>query len=137
MNRTDLQRISEQRLRESKILLDAEAYPGAFYLAGYAVECALKSCIAKEFKEHEFPDKDFVNSIYSHKLDQLLRHAGLEHEPEITIASKSQLWEYWKYVRTWKESKRYEEPTPEEAKELYWAIADPKNGVLQWLKERW
>jgi len=137
LNRTDLQRISEQRLREAKILLDAEAYPGAFYLAGYAVECALKSCIAKKFKEHEFPDGDFVNSIYSHKLDQLLRHAGLEHEPEITVGSKSQLWEYWSYVKTWNESKRYEEPTPEEAKELYWAIADPTDGVLQWLKERW
>jgi HEPN domain-containing protein len=136
MNRADLQRISEQRLRESKILLDAEAYPGAFYLAGYAVECALKSCIAKKFKEHDFPDKDFVNGIYSHKLDQLLKHAGLDGEPEITMGSKSRLWEYWSYVKTWNETKRYEEPTRKEAEELYLAIADPSDGVLQWLKIR-
>jgi HEPN domain-containing protein len=30
------------------VLLEAGLYAGAYYLAGYAVECALKACIAKK-----------------------------------------------------------------------------------------
>jgi HEPN domain-containing protein len=47
MNRTDFQEIAELRLKESKALLATGFAEGAYYLAGYAVECALKSCIAK------------------------------------------------------------------------------------------
>jgi HEPN domain-containing protein len=48
MNRDTLQRISNQRRREVAVLLEAGLYAGAYYLAGYAVECALKACIAKK-----------------------------------------------------------------------------------------
>ena len=108
MNRSDLQRISEKRLKEAKILLDAGEHAGAYYLAGYAVECALKACIAKKFREHEFPDKAFVNSVYSHDFHELLNHAGLGNDPE--IAPKSKLWDRWSIVKRWKETTRYEEP---------------------------
>lgn len=135
MNRTDLQRIAESRLREAKILLDAGEPAGSYYLAGYAIECALKACIAKRFKEHEFPDLAFVNKIYSHNLPELLKHAGLGDEPELTPSSK--LWDHWQTVQNWRETKRYEEPTPQEAEALYLALADSKNGVFQWLKKLW
>jgi hypothetical protein len=47
MNRNDFQKISRLRVKEAKALLD-NGYPaGAYYLMGYAVECALKACIAK------------------------------------------------------------------------------------------
>jgi hypothetical protein len=51
---------------------------GAYYLAGYAVECGLKACIAKETKRYEFADKKRVFSSYSHKLQDLVKVAGLE-----------------------------------------------------------
>ena len=57
MNRIDFQEIAELRLRESKALLAAGFPDGAYYLAGYAVECALKACIAKRSQEHDFPEK--------------------------------------------------------------------------------
>jgi HEPN domain-containing protein len=47
MNRADLQQLAELRITEAKVLLDNGFYAGAYYLAGYAVECALKACIAK------------------------------------------------------------------------------------------
>ena len=59
MNRTDFQKLAEERIAEAKILLDAGKWSGAYYLAGYAVECALKACIAKMTKSEDFPDKDF------------------------------------------------------------------------------
>ena len=125
------------RIREAKILLDADEGSGAYYLAGYAVECALKACIAAKFKEHEFPDKNFVMQIYSHDLENLLRHAGLENDPGLDPKSNSKLRDYWSIVKDWDETKRYEETTRKDAEALYSAIADQSEGVLQWLKKRW
>jgi HEPN domain-containing protein len=58
MNRADFQKLTQLRLAEAKVLLDSNRYEGAYYLMGYAVECALKSCIAKQTKEYDFPAKD-------------------------------------------------------------------------------
>ena len=78
MNRADLQRLSELRIEEAKVLFAAGKYAGAFYLAGYAVECALKACIAKQTSQYDFPDLELVRDSYSHDLEHLLRIAGLE-----------------------------------------------------------
>jgi hypothetical protein len=48
VHRKDLQELSKVRLKEATALLKLELFDGAFYLAGYAVECALKACVAKE-----------------------------------------------------------------------------------------
>jgi len=37
--------------------MQAGFFDGAYYLAGYAVECAIKACIAKGTRRYEFPDK--------------------------------------------------------------------------------
>lgn len=60
MNRDDLQKLARLRLREARALLDRDLYPGAYYLSGYVVECALKACIAKSTKKFDFPDKGRV-----------------------------------------------------------------------------
>jgi len=80
MNRTDLQRLTRLRLREARVLFDNRRYDGAYYLLGYAVECALKAYIAKQTKRYDFPDKKFVNDIYTHDLNKLLSVSGLESD---------------------------------------------------------
>jgi HEPN domain-containing protein len=60
VDRKDLQALSNVRLKEAKALLGAGLWDGAYYLAGYAVECALKACIAKQTQRYEFPDKKRV-----------------------------------------------------------------------------
>jgi AbiV family abortive infection protein len=139
MNRTDLQNLADLRIREAKMLLDGGSYPGAFYLAGYAIECALKACIAKETKQHDFPDKpEQIKQIYSHKPLQLMRLAKLEDKLEQEMQTNNDLRAYWNRVVNWNEEKRYELGLTEaEARDLYEAIADPVNGVLQWLKRWW
>src|SRR5205807_5441492 len=57
MNRADFHKLTEIRMREAKVLLDRKCDEGAYYLAGYAVECALKACIAKKTLAHDFPPK--------------------------------------------------------------------------------
>lgn len=56
MNRGELQALAIVRIKETRILLDAGCYDGAYYLAAYAVECALKACIARQIPAEEFPD---------------------------------------------------------------------------------
>jgi HEPN domain-containing protein len=55
VNRKDLQRLARTRLSEARVLLSAKKYDGAYYLAGYAIEFALKSCVAKQVKKFDFP----------------------------------------------------------------------------------
>jgi HEPN domain-containing protein len=138
MNRDDLQRLPAIRIREAQILLDAGSYPGAFYLAGYAVECALKACIAKQTNRFDFPDRELVNSSYTHKLDKLLKVAGLEAALERDQRARGTLENYWDYVKTWDETSRYDASIAERAaRDLVLAISDPADGVLEWLKNRW
>ncbi len=79
MNRADFQKLTELRLAEAKVLLDSKRYEGAYYLMGYAVECALKACIDKQTREYDFPAKDSMD-LYVHDLNNLLRYSGFEKE---------------------------------------------------------
>ena len=85
MNRADFQRLAELRLKEANALLAAELPDGAYYLAGYAVECALKACIAKRTHEYDFPEKKLVNDSHTHDIKILLRLAGLSDQLKIDI----------------------------------------------------
>jgi len=67
MNRLTLQRLSRLRLKEARVLLREGMYPGAYYMAGYVVECALKACIAKQTSRHDFPDKQRAFDCHTHK----------------------------------------------------------------------
>lgn len=40
MNRADLQTLSDLRLADGEALLQAGRFAGAYYMLGYAVECA-------------------------------------------------------------------------------------------------
>lgn len=71
LNRDALRVLAGSRLEEARVLLENGFWTGAYYLTGLSVECALKSCLAGEVKEHDFPDKDFVNAMYVHNLEKL------------------------------------------------------------------
>jgi hypothetical protein len=55
MNRFDLQKMAEERVADAAALLDAGRFQAAYYLCGYAIECALKACIARKTREFDFP----------------------------------------------------------------------------------
>jgi len=107
MNRTDLQRLSRIRLREARVLLNNGQYEGAYYLLGYAVECALKACIARQTRRYDFPDRQFVNDIYTHDLNKLLSVSGLEPEHR-RESNRNPIFELnWTIVKGWSEQSRY------------------------------
>jgi hypothetical protein len=107
-------------------------------LAGYSVECALKACIAKQTKEYDFPNLRIVKDSWTHDVERLLNLAELKDTLENVKKSDKNLDTFWAMVVNWKEEKRYDlDVKPEEAKNLYDAISDPVDGVLQWLKKWW
>ena len=137
MNRTDFQKLTTLRLREAKLLLENKYYEGAFYLAGYAVECALKACVAKKTKRYEFPPKN-ADKLYTHDLEALVKGADLGVALKAKESSDIQFKLNWAVVKDWKEQARYEtEIDNKRTGDLYFAITDKKHEVLSWLKKYW
>ena len=137
MTKQLLELLAIERLKESKALLDNKYYNGAYYLAGYSIELALKACIAKQINEHEVPDKSFINGFYVHDLERLIKLAGLEQDHTDRIKSDPDFKINWSLVQKWNENARYKEWTDIEAGELYNAIDNFKGGVLSWLRQYW
>ena len=137
MNRTGLQELANERIAEAKILLDAGKWSGAYYLAGYAVECGLKACIAKLTKPDEFPDKNFAAKCWVHDIEPLVKLAELEKTREEAMTANPDLSDNWDIVCAWNETSRYERKTQAEAQALYDAITHDLNGVLAWIRLQW
>lgn len=137
MNRTDFQQLAEDRLRDAEALLGAGRWSGAYYLAGYAVECALKASIAKLTNEYDFPDKKLANDCYTHDINKLFRLAELEEQWERDIAANDTLAANWLIVKDWNEESRYQQKTQAEVESLFRAAADNENGVMQWIRSHW
>jgi len=83
LNRAKFQKLAEMRIADAQSLFQAGRYEGAYYLAGYAVECAIKACIAKLVRRHDFlPEREIVSKIYVHDIEKLIGVAGLKNEWE-------------------------------------------------------
>jgi hypothetical protein len=137
MTRADLQAMADIRIAEAQALFAAGLFDGAYYLAGYSVECALKACIAKLTNQYDFPDKEFVLSSYTHAIGKLVFNAGLIVQRDADAPIGSTFAYNWGIVKDWTESSRYERHTEQKAKALIEAVAHPINGVLPWIKVRW
>jgi hypothetical protein len=136
LTRKDFQRLADLRTREAAALLRTRNPIGSYYLAGYAIECALKACIAKQTRRHEFPAKaDYVRRLYSHDLEDLLRLAALEDQLRSDMKANDALARNWLVVKGWSEESRYESAGLS-GKDLHSAVAGP-DGVLLWIKQRW
>jgi HEPN domain-containing protein len=134
VDRRDLQELSKVRLKEARALMELGLYDGAYYLAGYAVECALKACIAKETQRHQFPDKKRVDLSHSHDLLQLIRVAGLEDQHRERVRSDPDFETNWEVVRRWSEQSRYRRHSHESAQALLVAISERRHGVITWIR---
>jgi hypothetical protein len=138
LNRTILQKLAESRIVEGRILLARNQWTGAYYLTGLAVECALKACLARAVKEHDYPDKKFVNGMYQHDLQSLIGlDVALLTELKTDMAQDSKLEANWKTVKDWDDEKRYDIVDEQEAKGLYAATAETGSGVMPWIRGRW
>jgi len=137
VNRRDLKELSTVRLREAKVLSEAECWDGAYYLAGYAVECALKACIAKTTARYDFPAKQKVVDSHTHNLNTLVIVAGMEKLLKTRSQSDLVFREHWNSALDWSEKSRYERISQESAEELLVAVSERRHGIIPWVKQHW
>lgn len=132
-----LKQLAVARVAEAGHLLNAGYFSGAYYLGGYAVELALKACIAEAFQPRSIPDKRFVLDIYTHDLRNLVILAGLEADRLARSKADARFAEHWETVRAWSESTRYDISDETTARSLVDALRDPDYGVFEWIRSRW
>jgi hypothetical protein len=143
VNRADLQKMAEDRLKDAKVLLDGGRWEFAYYAAGYAVECGLKSCILSRMIHTAwvFEEKWDAKVCLEHRFSKLVYLAGMtEQLGEHLKASNAAGGEFtgnWATAERWTVTSRYEAKTESEARELFSAIADELHGVLQWIRNYW
>ena len=138
MNRRDLQLLSRERLRDARLLLTNGQHVGAYYLAGYAVECALKACIARKTRRFDFPDKKAVIESHTHNLVKLVELAKLKPPLDATLSADEVFRLNWTAVRNWTAEDRYNlDISADDAKGLYGAIAAKRSGMMAWIRRHW
>ena len=137
MNRADFQQLADIRIADSGTLISQGQPDGGYYLAGYAVECGLKACIAKLTNQHDFPDKELATRSYTHDLEKLVKAANLEAQRKSDFDSSPNLAANWLIVKDWSEAARYDRKSTADAQQLFQAITDATDGVLPWIKRYW
>ena len=138
LNRDTLRTLAGSRLEEFRVLLENEFWTGAYYMTGLAVECALKSCLASAVKEFDFPDKQFVNAMYVHDLENLFKLNGaLWADLQNDMKTDAKLRVNWSTVKDWDDGKRYDVVEELEARALYEASTETGSGVMEWIRGKW
>lgn len=139
MNRADLQQLAEDRILDAQALLASSRWSGAYYLAGYAVECGLKSCVLAYIIQSGviFADKKFAERCWTHDVDELVKLAELEPVRRLEIAASPQFGENWLVATAWTETSRYQQKSQLEAEDLVNAVSHNTQGVLQWIRKYW
>lgn len=134
--RKDFKALADLRANEAGVLARSGKQQGAYYLAGYSVECALKACIAKKTKRYEFPPpREVTRTIYTHDLTGLLKEAGLDGQLEKDMLANPALAANWNTVKNWNEKTRYI-TSGLNGRDLYRAVTGA-DGVLPWIKQHW
>jgi hypothetical protein len=131
-----LRSLALKRLAEASALLEARCWDGAYYLAGYSAECALKAIIADQFPGNAIPDKRRVENTYTHSLPRLVELAGLRPSLD-RESSNGHFVGHWEILKDWNEHSRYREWSEDDARAIVDALADPQNGILRWIREHW
>ena len=138
MTRVDFQQLTRLRLREARRLLAANLAAGAYYLTGHAVECALKACVARQTRRHDFPDKNRARESWDHDLNKLLSLADLQKALDNDAKQRRQLAINWAVVKDWQNASRYQPHiTRQQADALYRAVSSRNDGVIRWIRQHW
>jgi HEPN domain-containing protein len=106
--RAEFQQLAQERLEEAKALLDLGKWGGAYYLAGYAVELALKACIIKMLLSTDaFPERNFSENCYTHSIEKLVELAKIKGARDAATGADPALTTNWAVAKDWSEKKRY------------------------------
>ena len=148
--RSDFQELALLRLIEAQTLLAQNLPDGAFYLAGYAVECALKAAICKTLDIDDFFEiysskthaakvkDDIVQKFKTHDYGTLLVLSGLYYKLDAGLRADKDLNDSWSIVQSqaWSEQYRYEtikRKSEDDVVDFITAV----NYFLSWISQHW
>lgn len=129
IHRDEWRKLSDARIEDTEVLLRNERWDTAYYLAGYAVECALKERIVS-LLEGYFPPKQ---SLYVHSLQNHLDLAELKKTFEDTSKTDSLFADQWDTVKEWSEHSRYDTQDQKAAEDMLKAV----RGVVECISKYW
>jgi hypothetical protein len=135
----ELRQLAQDRLQDAAALLAAGRWTGAYYLAGYALECGLKACIMAHVEATGaiFQDKKFSEKCWTHDLEVLVVQASLKPTLDALAGTNPNFSGNWGTAKDWVETSRYQQKTQVEAQALYDAIVANPDGVFQWIQTHW
>ena len=145
LTRPNLQVLAESRLTEARILNSNGQHDGAVYLAGYALEFALKARVCK-ILDSDYPVE--FRCFLTHKIQELVKLAGLEKQLNQQRALDLDFGNNWSVVvgasasmpQGWSEKLRYRKigsATAADADLFLQALDDPAAGIFTWIKKLW
>ncbi|MCF0063292.1 hypothetical protein MUK70_10055 [Dyadobacter chenwenxiniae] len=139
-----LKTLANERILEAEVLLENSKHAGVFYLAGYAIEFALKAVICSRLDVEMFDQsrnsnqKDISPKVSSafltHNLTDLLILSGLKREFNIKKISDSGFAAAWSEVSQWSEQRRYDFGCTEQAANDF--LSHSKT-LLAWIRNHW
>src|SRR5947209_173105 len=105
--------LAQLRLEDAEGLLAIKRWACAYYVAGYAVECALKALIVRgaERTGSLFDDKklaiQLLDGFFIHDLEKLVKVAGLEADFGLARGANPALDNNWTIAKGREETSRY------------------------------
>lgn len=129
IHRDEWKRLTQCRLDDAAVLLRNERYDASYYLAGYAVECALKARIVSVLEGY-FPPRQ---GLYIHDLEKLLEAARLEKVFVDKSKMDAQFADQWETVKDWSEESRYDTQDRRAAGDMLKAA----QGVVECIRKYW
>jgi HEPN domain-containing protein len=117
------------RMADAEVLVKDGSYDAAYYLAGYAVECALKARIVR-ILEGYFPPRQ---SLYTHSLKNLVDAAELGQTFTERSVADPRFSDRWEIVKHWSEESRYETHDRKAAEDMLEAA----RGAVECIREYW
>jgi hypothetical protein len=104
VDRKKLQALARERLKDARALLGRKRWSGAYYLAGYVIECSLKACLLRHLGESAsiFGDPTYLRRLgdcWTHDFVKLLNLAGLEADFGTACGANPALAAFWVAAR--------------------------------------
>ncbi len=137
-SRADFEHLADIRIKEARVLFAAGLLDGAYYLGGYALECALKVVIVEALPVETLVHHRQIQDYHTHDLASLMRHAYLLEALEEDRVAKPGLDASWTVVNRWSEQERHAHGVDADTVfEFLTSIDDESDGILPWVKQHW
>ncbi len=139
-NPEEIDKLVDKKFLDAELLIEhAESINNSRYLAGYAIELALKAKICRHldvpdlFSKEQVSKNDVSSPFRSHNLSSLMIYAGLHGKHSEALNDDTDYYKKWQLVSNWKPSLRYNTQYCDRSKCMEFLKA--VNFFIQWIRD--